>query len=188
MVNDQAYLEIRGYVEDVFALVDQYLQSLSDYTVPFINLEKVRREEDGGSRIKALLIIGQYGSKEALEKEKDRCLTKIKAAQKKLNDKIALMRSALEKGVTKCSMCNGVGKKYVARYSREDGAVASYLDSEGCPNCSGMGTYELSLQSRDYLAHSLKVVDKVKELGIIFLQTINDSTGSAGLCIDKDIP
>jgi len=172
--NNYVESKIQGYIGDIFAVTERYMESLNQYFGPLKDLLKLRKSELEGSRTKVILILSQYGTKESLQGEvKDR-REKVEDTRKNLNQIIELMKDILEKKDITCPECKGTGSTVKVKYIREGGIITPYFSTIRCQICKGEGRIVLPKRLEKYLALAVRMADKINQLGSLFVVTLDE--------------
>jgi hypothetical protein len=119
--NTTSYVEtsVKGYISDVFAMADLYLQNIDEYSTIFIESLKMTKYEQEGLKTKLMLLLSKYGSKAALAFKKTNSKKKVKDSEKKMSQILILTRKMLETNSIRCTNCNGTGSVSKVKYIRE---------------------------------------------------------------------
>jgi hypothetical protein len=169
---DPVEQQIRGYIYDICALSQEYLQKIKEYLKllnDFLNLKACERE---GSKTRVILILSQYGTKEDLEKSVDEHFERTKNFSRKLNQLQEIINGIILDGSLQCVDCKGTGRITKMKYLREGGVVTPFFDSSECPMCKGVGKVRLSEAQKNYLTMATRLVGVINELGTNFLNTL----------------
>lgn len=173
-LEDQIEQQIRGYIYDMCAISQEYLQKIKECARSindFINLKTSERE---GLKTRVILILSQYGSKENLENTVNEFFEKIHDISKKLGQIQEIVNGITTDGSIQCADCKGTGRITKLKYLREGESVTPFFDSSECPTCEGVGKVRLSEMQKEYLYMAIKLVGVINELGTNFLNTLSN--------------
>ncbi len=136
----------------------------------------LRKSENEGSKTRVILILSQYGSKEALIDEVRSRWSIITDIKQRLNEMVQAVENIIEKGSIQCRECKGTGKITKVKYVREGGIITPYFDAIECQKCQGKGIIKLPDQFKNHLAMTTNIAKKVSEFGDTLLNLINEVT------------
>ncbi len=165
--------QIKGYIYDMCALSQEYLQKVKEYLKllnDFLNLKTAERE---GSKTRAILILSRYGSMKDLERSVDEHFEAIMNVSGKLNQIQEIINGIIVNGSVQCADCKGTGRITKMKYIREGGLVTPFFDSSECETCKGKGRMRLLEVQKDYLSMAARLVSVINELGTNFLNTLS---------------
>jgi len=166
--------QIMSYFHDIPVICTRYAQNIKEYLEPFRDLLNLKISELEGSEARSILILSPYGSKENLKKAAINKREKIRSAQDEISQVLKSMENIISSGIIKCTQCRGQGKIVKMKYIREGEVVTPILGSSECPACRGSGLLKLTDEQRDYFRVMKEIVNIVNNIGMIFLNTLDD--------------
>lgn len=173
-LNKNVTSQIMNYFHDIPVIYTRYAQSMKEYLETLRDLLNLKISELEGSEARSILILSPYGSKENLKRAVVNKREKIRNAQDEINQVLKSIENIIGSGIIKCTQCKGQGKIVKMKYIREGEVVTPILGSSECPACRGSGLLKLTDEQRDYFRVMKEIVNVVNNIGVIFLNTLDD--------------